>query len=307
MTGPAGMVHEGVPYDDPGGLAAELSGPIGTALAAGEPVVAVLDDANRAALVAAVGAPADAVDFLDPAAVHRLPAFTVATRWARLSRRAARPEQRTTVVAQHLALPGLDTAHWIRLDAALNVALAGLAVTMLCPCRADADLDLVLATHSALRIGGRSRPSGSLRDPEHVVAQYPPPPPPDLGVPLAELVFAVDALPALRHLVAATAAEAGLDPERAADLVLAVNEIATNSVEHGPGRGRLRIWLTRTGALVAEGFDVGRMAVPFPGMVAPPASGERGRGLWLASELADVLQVWTDDSGTIVRLTVEPG
>ena len=31
-------------------------------------------------------------------------------------------------------------------------------------------------------------------------------------------------------------------PDRIADAVLAVNELASNSVEHGPGRGRLRLW-----------------------------------------------------------------
>ncbi|GAA1839403.1 sensor histidine kinase [Pseudonocardia ailaonensis] len=307
MTGrPGGMVHEGVPFADPRGLAAELAGPVSAALAAGEPVIAVLDEDNRAALTAAIGSATDAVEFLDPVAVHRLPAFTVATRWARLSRRAARPEQRTTVVAQHMALPGIDAAHWIRLDAALNVALEGLPITMLCPCRADADLDLVRATHPVLRVDGRSEPSGDLRDPAQLVAQYPPPPPPDLGVPLVDRTFDTAALPALRHLVAETSTAAGLDPEHVADLVLAVNEIATNSVEHGPGLGRLRMWSTADG-FVAEVYDVGRMGVPFPGMVAPSPSGERGRGLWLASELADVLQVWSDDTGTIVRLTVEAG
>jgi anti-sigma regulatory factor (Ser/Thr protein kinase) len=304
MTGE--LVHEGVPFVDARGLAAELAGPVGDALEAGEPVVAVLDEDNRKALTAAVGSASDAVRFLDPVAVHRLPAFTVATRWARLSRRAARPEQRTTVVAQHLSLPGVDAAHWIRLDAALNVALEGLPITMLCPCRSDLDLDLVRATHPALRVGGHSEPSGGLRDPAQVVADYPPPPPPELGEALADREFDTAALPAVRHLVAETAAAAGLGPEHVADLVLAVNEIATNSVEHGPGVGRLRMWRTGDG-VVAEVYDVGRMAVPFPGMVAPPPSGERGRGLWLASELSDVLQVWSDAAGTVVRLTVETG
>jgi anti-sigma regulatory factor (Ser/Thr protein kinase) len=266
----------------------------------------VLDDPNRHALEDLLGSAAEAIEWRDPAEVHRVPAFTVATRWARLTRRNPRPEARTTVIAQHLDLPGVDLAHWIRLDAALNVALDGLPVTMLCPCRADADLELLLrVSHPALRVDGQSLPTGTLRDPTELVAEYPPPPPADLGPPVAELAVALDTLPAVRHLVAETAPRAGLDPERTADLVLAVNEIATNSVEHGPGHGRLRLW-TRDG-LVAEVYDVGRMAVPFPGIVAPPAAGARGRGLWLASELSDVLQVWSDESGTTVRLLAEAG
>lgn len=301
---PDGMVHEGVPYREPALLARELHAPVDEALRDGGRVVAVLDGPNRAALESLLGAAASGIEWRDPAEVHRVPAFTVASRWARSIRRDPHPDARTTVIAQHLDLPGVERGHWIRLDAALNVALEGLPVTMLCPCPADRDLDLVRATHATLRVDGESLPTGGVRDPVQLLAEYPPPPPPELGPPAAELAVTLDALPAVRRLVAETAPLGGLDPERTADLVLAVNEIATNSVEHGPGKGRLRLW-TRDG-LVAEVHDVGRMAVPFPGMVAPPAAGARGRGLWLASELSDVLQVWSDASGTTVRLLFGP-
>jgi hypothetical protein len=304
-----GTVHEGVPYASPERLAAELAEPVGRALAAGGPVVAVLEQDNRAALAAALGPGASAVDWREPEQVHRVPPFTVATRWARLTRRTPRPEQRTTVVAQHSDRLDLGRGYWARLDAALAVALADLPITMLCACREDGDLELLRATHPALRVGGASLPTDGRRDPAGLLAEFPAPPPPGLGTPLAELAFTLDTLPAARRLVARTAPAAGLDPERTADLVLAVNEIATNSAEHGPGAGRLRMWGPTAPAprVVAEVYDVGRMDVPFPGMVAPPPSGERGRGLWLASELTDVLQVWSDASGTTVRLVVEHG
>lgn len=297
-------VHEGVPYTSPQHLAAELVGPVGEALAAGGPVVVVLEEDNRAALTAAVGPAADAIDWREPEQVHRVPPFTVAARWARLSRRAPRPEHRTTVVAQHSARLGLERSHWVRLDAALTVALADLPITMLCACHEDGDLDLLRATHPALRVGGASLPTEMPQDPIGLLAEFPSPPPPDLGSPLAELGFTLATLPAVRRLVARVAPTTGVGTERTADLVLAVNEIATNSAEHGPGAGRLRLW-GAAGRIVAEVYDIGRMDVPFPGMVAPPPSGERGRGLWLASELADVLQVWSDDGGTTVRLVVE--
>jgi anti-sigma regulatory factor (Ser/Thr protein kinase) len=303
---PHPTVHEGVPYASGERLAAELAEPVSAAVSAGGPVVAVLEAANRAALAEALGPAAAGVEWLEPEEVHRVPAFTVAMRWARLTRRAPRPEQRTTVIAQHTELPWLDPGYWARLDAALNVALADLPITMLCACREDGDLELLRATHSALRVGGSSLPSDTRRDPVQVVTEYPPPPPPDLGTPLAELAFTLTSLPAVRRLVAATAPAMGLDGERSADLVLAVNEIATNSVEHGPGAGRLRLWAREGPGMVAEVHDVGRMDVPFPGLVAPPPSGERGRGLWLASELSDVLQVWSGHTGTTVRLLTEP-
>ena len=110
--------------------------------------------------------------------------------------------------------------------------------------------------------------------------------------------------PAARHLVAEVADRGGSEPDRVADLVLAVNEIGSNSVEHGPGHGRLRLWVTDD-AVVAEVADPGTAYMPFPGMVAPPVEGARGRGLWLASELCDVMQVWSDPDGTVIRLRMD--
>jgi anti-sigma regulatory factor (Ser/Thr protein kinase) len=87
-----------------------------------------------------------------------------------------------------------------------------------------------------------------------------------------------------------------------ADLVLAVNELASNSIEHGAGAGVLRMWHDDSG-VVAEVFDGGHMDVPFAGLTLPPPQGERGRGLWLASELCDVMQVWSDPAGgTTIRV-----
>ncbi|HEX3509997.1 MAG TPA: ATP-binding protein, partial [Solirubrobacteraceae bacterium] len=57
-----------------------------------------------------------------------------------------------------------------------------------------------------------------------------------------EVDFTIDHLGELRSLVADAAASASLEAERASDLVLAVNELATNSICHGGGQGRLRMW-----------------------------------------------------------------
>jgi hypothetical protein len=50
----------------------------------------------------------------------------------------------------------------------------------------------------------------------------------------------------------------------------------------------------------------GPLDVPFPGLTLPPPAGARGRGLWLASELSDVLQVWSDDGSTVIRVHLYP-
>ncbi len=65
------------------------------------------------------------------------------------------------------------------------------------------------------------------------------------GLPILDLRLDGDSLYQLRASVAAHAAQAGLPPRRADDLVIAVHELAANVVRHGSGHGRLRIWQHR--------------------------------------------------------------
>lgn len=295
-TGFDGPDHLAVPFGSPEQLAGRLTPRLKEALTAGAPVYVVLAAAEQAALRDVLGADADRVEFADPAEVHAVPPFTVAVRWARLARRVTRT--RAVVVGQHVDLPGRGPEHWARLDIALNVAIDGLPVTVLCPYRSDARPGLA-ENHPLLLTGEGPQRSARYRPPPEAVVDFPPPPPPDLGPSDVDVPFGPDDLPGLRRHVAAAAAVLGED--RAADLVLAVNELASNSVEHGAGTGRLQLWTTQ-GSVIAEVADGGRMDVAFPGLVLPPPAGVRGRGLWLASELTDVLQVWTDGSGTVIRV-----
>jgi len=299
-----GAQHEALLYSSAADLASQLAPRIESALAAGDPVVAVVDAPSQAALDIVLGPAAADIDFQDPTQVHSVPSFTVATRWARLGRRVTEPGRRAMVVGQHIEGLDCDPGHWARLDIALNVAIDGLPVNVLCPYRSPgADLPRLHATHPFLFTHRGPQPSPGFRLPHESVIEYPPPPPVDLGMPDAELDFDATGLRPVRRRVAGVADAAGLDLTRVGDLVLAINEIAANSIEHGPGRGRLQLWITDR-QLVAEVADPGRMDVSFPGMVAPSAAGARGRGLWLASELCDVMQVWSNEHGTVFRLFI---
>lgn len=290
--------HVAVPYSDVHDLAARLAPRIATSVATGGTVLAVLASAERAALVRELGADADRVRFADPLDEHAVPAFTVAARWARLGRSTG---SRAVVVGQHLDLPDRGEEYWARLHIALNVAIEGLPVTMLCPHRGEMS-ECVERAHPLLLTADGPRRSPAYRSPPEAVVDFPPPPPPALGVPDLRVPFGLPDLPGLRRRIAALGGTAGLGRDRVSDLVLAVSELASNSVEHGAGTGTLSAWIGPHEVTV-EVADHGRMDVPFPGMVAPPTAGARGRGLWLASELTDVLQVWSDGSGTVIRVS----
>ena len=163
----AGALHEAVLYSAPDELAERLVPRMLPSLDEGAPVVAVLDETTRAEVRRALGDAAERVEFPDPAVVHRVPPFTVASRWARLSRRVRTSTGRATVVGQHVeGLPGCDGNHWARLDLALNVAVVGLPITVLCPYRTDdPELARVEATHPRLVTATGMVSSGTYRPP----------------------------------------------------------------------------------------------------------------------------------------------
>ena len=88
---------------------------------------------------------------------------------------------------------------------------------------------------------------------------------------------------------------------RAADTVLAVHEVATNSQRHGGGQGTLRLWDDER-ALTCEVRDGGRIEDPLVGRVRPRPDASGGRGLWLANQLCDLVQIRAVPDGTVVRL-----
>ncbi len=116
----------------------------------------------------------------------------------------------------------------------------------------------------------------------------------------------LDALSAVRGLVARHAARAGLGDDRTADMLVAVNEIATNSVRHGGGRGVLRLW-QEPGALICEVRDEGRIDDPLAGRQRPRAGQVGGYGLWLANQLCDLVQIRSLPTGSVVRLHMRRG
>jgi anti-sigma regulatory factor (Ser/Thr protein kinase) len=81
--------------------------------------------------------------------------------------------------------------------------------------------------------------------------------------------------------------------------VAAINEIATNSLQHGGGRGELRVW-TDGGWLVCAVSDSGHLTAPLAGKL-PPAAND-GAGLWLANQLTDLVQIRSTPDGTEIRV-----
>jgi anti-sigma regulatory factor (Ser/Thr protein kinase) len=121
------------------------------------------------------------------------------------------------------------------------------------------------------------------------------------AAPVAEISFTAKRLSEVRRFAAEQARSIGLDPARVEDLVLAVNELATNSLQHSHGRGSLRIW-RETAAIACEVDSEDRIDRPLAGRRRPGPTQLRGRGLWLVNQLCDLVQIRSGGSGSVVRL-----
>jgi anti-sigma regulatory factor (Ser/Thr protein kinase) len=159
----------------------------------------------------------------------------------------------------------------------------------------------VLRTHRAVRSPARLRISRGYTDPARTLAGFSPPlPAPPAG---AESIAVIDerTLLQVRDLVARIAADAGLESERRQDAVLAVNELAANTIEHTSGPGRLSLW-SQGPHLVCQLSDTGYIADPLAGRIPPPWDAVGGRGLVLVQELCDLVLIHSTPAGTTVRL-----
>lgn len=188
----------------------------------------------------------------------------------------------------------------------LNVAFADPSFWLLCPydtTTLDAGvIEEARCTHPIVRHGGVSRPSGRYRGEDAVSAYHGTPlPEPPIGTPA--LAFGSGDLPKVRQFVGSRATGAGLRTDRADDLVLAAHEVATNSLRHGGGSGSLRVW-EESNIVLCEIQDSGHIAEPMVGRRRPSMLGGGGRGMWLANQLCDLVQIRSSEAGNVVRLHV---
>jgi anti-sigma regulatory factor (Ser/Thr protein kinase) len=162
-------------------------------------------------------------------------------------------------------------------------------------------IDEAQRTHPVVTLGERTEPSPryhGLDGVEQLMSAELPDPPADA----TELQFDSGSLERLRAFVAECAAQRGVDLSRRVQLVVAVNEVAANSVKHGGGRGVFRLWTEQRRRIVCEVWDRGRITDSLADRRIPPADKPGGRGLWIANQLCDLVQVRSAARGTTVRL-----
>jgi anti-sigma regulatory factor (Ser/Thr protein kinase) len=267
-------------------------------------VVAVAHKLER--LREALGPDAERVQFADMAAVGRNPARIIPA-WQEFVEENAVDGLRLRGIGEPI-FPERDPHELVeceRHEALINLAFAEAdRFWLLCPYDTKAlpadVIEEARRNHPFVAEAAVSESSGDYRGAEAISAPF------DLALPeppagAAELAFGHGQLAELRRFVGRRAEHAGMSRSRARDLVVAANEIGTNSIEHGGGSGVLRIWPER-GKVVCEIRDRGRLDDPLGDRRAPSSHNPAGRGLWLANQLCDLVQVRTFADGTTVRI-----
>jgi anti-sigma regulatory factor (Ser/Thr protein kinase) len=302
-----GFRHEALLYAGTDGFVEGTLPWIRAAVAAEEPILVVVSAAKIARLREELGsAAAEQVTFADMADVGVNPARIIPA-WRVFVDAHSGRGRRLRGIGEPI-WPERSPAELVecqRHEALLNLAFAGAEdFWLLCPYDVEALDPGVIAkahhSHPVMVADGASHDSSTYHDLRAVSAPFAEPlPEPAPGADV--LPFTSGTLAGVRRLVALRAADARLTEERSGDLVLAVNELATNSIRHGGGGGVLRIWQTGD-TLICEVADAGRIADPLAGRRRPVSGQSGGHGLWLCNQVCELVQLRTFATGSVVRL-----
>jgi anti-sigma regulatory factor (Ser/Thr protein kinase) len=110
----------------------------------------------------------------------------------------------------------------------------------------------------------------------------------------------------VRALVLKRSREAGLAEEKVNDLVLAVSEVAANTLRHTQSSGTLAIW-QNANEIVCEISDGGTITDPLAGQRKPAPGATGGHGLWLVYQVCDQVELTSDANGTVIRMHMALG
>jgi len=296
--------HEAVFYSGPDEFVAVTTHFIQRAAERGDPVLVVVSQAKISLLREHLGACAEGVEFADMAAVGRNPARIIAT-WREFV--AAHSGAAQLWGIGEPAYPERSPAELAECqlhEALLNLAFdASTPFWLLCPYDLEAlAADVIRAaerTHPFIAQDGERQVDGGFHE-DDLVGLFDRPVPARPAA-TASVSFQFSDLPRVRAFVAEQAARAGLAEEPAEAMVLSVNEIVTNSIRHGGGRGELRTW-TDSSSLVCEVTDAGHITSPLVGRFRPAPDSVGGGGLWLANQLCDLVEIYSSARGTVVRV-----
>jgi anti-sigma regulatory factor (Ser/Thr protein kinase) len=304
-----GFAHEALLYAAMDEFVAGTAPFVREGVEAGEPVLVAVSAEKIDRLRAELNGHGAQVLFVDMAELGANPARIIPA-WQEFAGEHLRPDRPVRGIGEPIWPERTqdELVECQRHESLLNVAFANAPVwRLLCPYDTSgldaAVIDEAFRSHPTVVSNGRRLASDRYRGLQEILRPFDAPlPDPPGGTP--EYAVDGDHLAGSRQLLARRAADAGLPSSRVYDLVLAANEALTNSIRHGGGTAVLRIW-EDDGRVVCEVQDRGRMADPLADRRRPGTEQAGGRGLWMANQLCDLVQLRSRAGGTVVRLHVK--
>jgi anti-sigma regulatory factor (Ser/Thr protein kinase) len=300
----SGYRHEAFLYSGPAEFLAGTMSFIRRAIQAGDPILVVVSTAKIDLLRRELAGDAGHVRFADMADVGDNPGRIIAAWRAFVAEHAGAPQLWGIGEPVHPERSPTELAECQLHEALLNVAFdASTPFWLLCPYDLEAltadVIDEAHRTHPFVARGDDRQACETFRpvDVTDPFARPVPGPPPDA----ARMSFEPGGLRRMRAFVSEQAQRAGLDEKATSAMVVAVNEVATNSLQHGGGHGELRVWKDER-SVVCEVSDQGHITSPLAGRLPPVLAAGDGGGLWLANQLCDLVQIYSSADGTAVRL-----
>jgi anti-sigma regulatory factor (Ser/Thr protein kinase) len=303
--------HEALFYSGEDGFLAGMLPFIRDAVAGGESIMVAVSAEKIDLLRSELNGSADRVVFADMHEIGRNPALIIPA-WQEFVDEHASDGRPFRGIGEPICA-GRSPAELVECqhhESLLNLAFErGPSWQLLCPYDTTAldpaTLDGAEHNHPFISEDGTARESGSYREPAATGAPFEGDLPSPPGTP-DELSFdSPGDLVGVRHFVADHATAEGASSDRADGLALAVDEVVTNALRHGEGRGVVRAW-TDDDRIVCEVADGGTISEPLVGRVRPDLERTDGRGLWIANNFCDLVQIRSSEAGTVVRCHLGP-
>jgi anti-sigma regulatory factor (Ser/Thr protein kinase) len=293
--------HLVLPYSSRGQCASSVLSFISAGLARQEPVCLAVTPPVAQSLRDTAAGPNALAGVQDITELGRNPGRIIAAVWDFI---AANPDRRAWWVEEPL-WPGrsqAEAAETLRHEVLVNLAFRGVEISTLCLYdRSSLEPHLLRAAESAhpgILTGGQPAANGDYLGLGVMPPDYEQPldPPPPAAV---ALTYASDLRP-VRAAVSARAASAGMSADRTVDLVLAVSEVAANSLRHADGAGVLLTWCA-DGEIVCQVNDGGTVTDPLAGRRRAARDAD-GHGLWVVNQVCDLVELRSAPGRTTVRM-----
>lgn len=307
-SGPGAFVHEALFYRDPDAYLQTCLRFIREGLMRSEPALVAVPGPNLESLRSGLGADAAGVRFIDMSEAGRNPGRIIPGVLRAFVN--TNPGGRVRIIGEPI-WAGRSAAEYpscVQHEALINLAFADTPAAILCPYDAGRLGGKALAdarrTHPVLVEHDARVSSPDYGDPGPVAdaSHLPLPDPPEWWGDM--LVFrGAEDLSEVRRFVRTLAIRGGLSHDRAGDLCMAADAVATNTVEHTGQPGVLSIW-QQDDSVVCEVTDSGRITDRLVGRTPAAPQQSRGRGLLLVNALCDLVQLPTGGlaAGTTVRM-----